>query len=129
MPDARIADATALAELVEAFHSLHETIFAVRDPGSAIEFVGWTVTVTCRLAEGAIGRVADPDTSATAGRSRSVFFPGHGRQDTPVFRLHDIAPDTDLPGPAIVETPFTTIVVDPPARFRRLANGGLAIIP
>ena len=41
-------DVTAL---VEAFHKVHEDIFAIADPGSGIEVVGWTASVKCRLRE------------------------------------------------------------------------------
>lgn len=128
LPEGALEGPEDLAALVEAFHALHEQIFAVRDPGSAVEFVGWTVAVSCRLSEGGIGRVAGASGEAAAAR-RGVFFPGRGRVETPVLRLDALEAGVEGVGPAIIESPFTTVVVDPEARFRRSATGSLILTP
>ena len=70
MNDAHPQDASAKGDLTsrsnddqldalnEAFHAMHERIFAVRDPGSVIEYVGWTATARCGLRAGGPGRLA-----------------------------------------------------------------------
>ena len=54
---AEFTDDGQLAGLAGAFHAMHEQIFAVRDPGSVIEFVGWTATARCRLHASEAGQI------------------------------------------------------------------------
>ena len=72
----RIADETALATLLDDFHEEHERIFAVRDPGNAVECVHWhahiaahpPVVSSSRMLGGALPRCS----RARAGRRSSV---------------------------------------------------------
>ena len=125
----RFDPAQDLPNLVEAFHAMHEEIFAIRDPGSVVEFVGWTATVTCPLRRARLGRVRDTARSEHVVGSRPVFFEGVGFVETPVMTLRSLEPEATLRGPAIIETPFTTMVVDPQATFRLAASGNLVITP
>ena len=65
--------------------------------------------------------------AARADRSRPIYFDGHGMVDTPVLAWAGMAAGAEKEGPAIVESAFTTIVVDPAARFRRTNDGALLI--
>jgi N-methylhydantoinase A len=47
----------------------------------------------------------------------------------PVWRLEAIPVDEPIPGPAVVETVTTTVVIDAGARFSRRASGTLRILP
>ena len=38
-----------VAALAEAFHAVHQDVFAVSDPASPVEVVGWNATVSCRI--------------------------------------------------------------------------------
>jgi N-methylhydantoinase A len=58
-----------------------------------------------------------------------AFFPDAGAVETPIHELGDLVPDQVHAGPAIVETPFTTIVVDPQASFWHSRSGSLIIKP
>jgi N-methylhydantoinase A len=46
-----------------------------------------------------------------------------------VRRFEAMAPDEALAGPAIVESSFTTVVLDPGATARRASSGSLVITP
>lgn len=113
LPGRDVVDATARQRLFEAFHDLHERILAVRDPGSAIEFLNWRARVTVRLPrsekeyDAAPRRVGEPDSV------RPCYFGEIGDVDTPVFKPAQLAPGTRLEGPAIIEEPTTTLVVYP----------------
>lgn len=110
-----------------AFDRVHEQIFTIRDGDSSVELVGVRASVRCRArGEGAFA--LKPEISAERGeRRRSVYFAGVGRIDTPILRWEAIAVDEEFDGPAIIESAFTTVVVDPPARFRRSPGGALLI--
>jgi N-methylhydantoinase A len=56
-----------------------------------------------------------------------VYFHRSGHLETTVVDLDSLAPSAELEGPAIVQSPITTIVVDPGARARRTAAGSIVI--
>jgi N-methylhydantoinase A len=122
------ATAEAIAEFRHAFDRQHKSLFTVDDPRSAVEIVALRASIRCRLTHRGNFRLADIDAPAESGR-RSVSFPGHGRIDTPVRRLDRLAIGEMAAGPAILESPFTTVVIDPAARYVRQASGSLVVFP
>jgi len=124
----RLASAQDLAELIEDFHAVHEEVYAVRDERAVLEIVNLRARVTCPLAGGAadtLAREADGVPSAT----RRVFFSGVGDVDAAICRLESMAPGATIAGPAIVESSFTTIVLNPGASAERSASGSLVVFP
>ena len=69
-----------------------------------------------------------PGKRASAG-SRMAYFPGHGRYATVVRRFEAIAAGERIAGPAIIESSFTTVVVDPGAVAERRPSGSLSLDP
>ena len=107
---------------------MHERLFAVRDEKAGIEIVSWSVAVASRIHAGS------PPRLAAAGRDfreawRFAHFPGLGAVKTRVFRLESLRLGEDVHGPAIVETPFTTMVINPGAIAVRKPSGALSILP
>ena len=130
LPSQRIAGAADLAELIEAFHRAHEEIFAIRDPESLIEFVSWSAKVRCRLrAESARGRLRITGGTGGGSRRRTVYFAQSGFVEAAVERFDTLEPDVIRRGPAIIESPFTTVVIDPDASFRSTDRGALIATP
>jgi N-methylhydantoinase A len=119
-----------VAELVADFHRVHNETFAISDPGSQIEIIAWRARVRCRLLKAEIGtlRTADDDAAHHHDRRRA-YFPGSGWTDIEVIRFERFPPGTSVVGPAIVESSFTTVVLEPGASARRTAGGGLSITP
>lgn len=115
----------AVEALLRDFRVLHDEVFAVRDERSAVEVVGLRARITCPLQERSEGRLH----SEGIGQSsrREVYFSGHGRLSAEVRPLHELRPDEELPGPAIVESPFSTIVIEPGALARRRPGGSLIV--
>ena len=62
-------------------------------------------------------------------RTRSAFFAGMGRIEAPVHALDSLGPATRITGPAIVESPITTVVVDVEDEAERSDRGSLLIRP
>jgi N-methylhydantoinase A len=125
----RFNDEADVSALVEAFHAAHQDIFAINDPGSGIEVVGWTAAVKCRLRESESGSLIAADAATVIDGSRQAYFSGAGFVDTAVRRFETMAVGEILAGPAIVESAFTTVVVDPGATAERRASGSLSIDP
>ena len=125
----RLSGRRELEQLIEAFHKAHETIFSFRDESSPIEFVVWHATARCRLKDANNLRLATAGASDKGGGTRKCYFAREGWVATPHLSFGAIEAGKTIAGPAIVETPFTTIVIDPPARFERTANGSLVVHP
>jgi N-methylhydantoinase A len=58
-----------------------------------------------------------------------VYFSGIGTVNAAILRLEAMAPGAQFAGPAIVESSFTTIVLNPGASAERTPSGSLAIVP
>ncbi|HTB38001.1 MAG TPA: hypothetical protein VK777_12985, partial [Reyranella sp.] len=56
---------------------------------------------------------------ATGERMRSMVFHNTGRVDAPVYYLDALPQGHPVTGPAIIESSFTTIVLDPGSRALR----------
>jgi N-methylhydantoinase A len=102
-----------VAWLQERFDEAHLNLFAVNQPGFPIEIVTWR-------GEGRIIREKPSLTIAGAGSgaaeaivsSREGWFGGEA-VDMDVYRVEDMSALTRLEGPAVIEEPTTTIVLDP----------------
>ena len=130
LPSPRIATPDDLSALVEAFHRKHQDLFAIRDDGAAVELVGWGATVSCRVRGAAQGlQLRNAPGLRPAATSRKAYFSGHGFVDVAVHRFEAIEVGAQIAGPAIVESSFTTVVLQPGATAQRRASGSLAISP
>jgi N-methylhydantoinase A len=121
LPASRVDDPGVLAE---AFHQAHERVYAVRDPGSAVEFVNWKGRIAIRMfpppppaAAAATPHAPAPDST------RACYFTETGRVPTPIFLGARLSAGARIAGPAIIEEPTTTIVVPPTMRAELSASG------
>jgi N-methylhydantoinase A len=114
----------------EGFDRLHEEVFAFRDPGSDVEFVGWRATARSRLRAGGFGRLtAERAVEAHVAAKRAAYFAGVGAVDADVELFELMEAGATVEGPAIIESAFTTVVVDPGATAVRTDRGTLVITP
>jgi N-methylhydantoinase A len=119
-----------LARAREDFDRVHEELFAFRDPGSEVEFVGWRATARARLRDDEGGRLKrDHGFEVEVPSSREAYFSGTGAVMAEVKPFETMTPAGALAGPAIVESPFTTVVIDPGAEAVRRSSGTLVITP
>jgi N-methylhydantoinase A len=107
---------------------LHKQIFAIEDPESAVAFLCWNAKVACRLRETTAVRLAVDSDQFSSG-SRMAYFPDHGALETPVFDFATAGASGKIEGPAIVESPFTTIVVPPGASLEQGTHGNILVYP
>jgi N-methylhydantoinase A len=127
LPGSRFVEASDVDAFRAAFDTMHEQIFTIRDDASAVELVGLRARVRCRARSDGAFRLRAEAGAGQAAAARPVYFDGFGSLDTPVLRWDAIPADRDFAGPALIESPFTTVVIDPPARFRRSSDGALLI--
>jgi N-methylhydantoinase A len=103
-----------VAALVEAFHTVHDRVYAVRDEQSEVECVNWRGRISIRLST-----PAKPACKKISRRKpklwsrRDAYFGPNDLRKTPVFRGSELEPGATITGPAIIEEPTTTIVVYP----------------
>jgi N-methylhydantoinase A len=124
---AEVADVEDLDALKMAFHVAHKTLFEINDPNSEVEFVTWRAHVKCRLKPSATGQLAASIGTETVASRRPVFFSATGWVDAPVARFETMKSGEPLTGPAIVESSYTTVVIDPGAIAERTQGGGLRV--
>jgi len=129
LPIESFAGAADVDRFIAAFHAAHEAVFAIRDEASPVEIVGWTARAACRLAARSDYNLADAGPADALPAVRRAYFSGTGFVDAALHDFGRLAVDETLCGPAIVESPFTTIIIDPGAQARRLATGSLLIEP
>lgn len=127
LPRSRIGDKAALAELVEAFHKLHETRYLVRSPGDVVEFIEWNVMAVGRMEEAEAARPAVPASGSAArvGARPMYFRELGGMKEVPVYAGERLKIDEEVAGPAVIEEPLTTIVLYPRSRARATAQGSI----
>ncbi len=116
-----------LAALVADFHATHRQIFAIDDPGSDIEFVTWRARVNCRLRQSGEQSLDFESRTKRAPTRRRAYFPDIGWIEARVEQFETLPRDGMVKGPAIIESPFTTVVVGPGASAEHSLSGGLIV--
>ncbi|MDA1001283.1 MAG: hydantoinase/oxoprolinase family protein, partial [bacterium] len=125
---ARFKDQKDVDRMRAAFDDAHEEIFAVRDTGSDVEFVGWRAIAHCQLRRGKLGKLGHQKRyEKKIAARRKAYFGGHGLMDTRVVLFEEMKAGAAMRGPAIIESPFTTVVIEPGAKVRRTRSGSLLI--
>jgi N-methylhydantoinase A len=115
--------------LEAAFHRSHEELFSIRDDKSPVEVVNWCATVSAKVRDHANLRMIETDAPwrGAVCRSRQVYFPETGVVSAVVHRFGALQSGATVQGPAMVESPFTTVVLPPRSRATRTAAGSLSI--
>jgi N-methylhydantoinase A len=113
--------------LTDAFHEMHQRIFEISDVASDVEFVTWRAKVSCRLKEATFGSLPREGAFSGGHASRQVYFSETGWKEVRVHRFEAMVAGEPAPGPAIIESSFTTVVVDPQSVAERTPGGGLRV--
>ena len=127
LPVDRFKDKGDVDRLVEAFHEEHQTIFAVNDPGAEIEMLNWNAQVNCRLHYNREAAQPNMVSLKRSKRTRMVGFNPQGRFETAIHPIESMAVGDQVSGPAIIESSFTSVVIDPGAIAELLSDGGVMV--
>ena len=120
-------DASDVVKLVRAFHKQHEKLFAVIDADADVELLNWHARVSCRLHTIQPHQAEERTDSASAQRTRKVQFSTEGEVDAAIIPVEALKIGGKVAGPAIIESNFTSVVIDPGAIAERLSDGGLLV--
>jgi N-methylhydantoinase A len=124
----RLLAPDGVAQLEQDFHRTHKNIFAFSDPDSSVEVIAWRSAVRCPAGGHAELRLTRFD-SEPSSTQRRAYFPSDGWVEVPVLRFERLADEDWQVGPAIIETPFSSIVIDRASTFSRTESGNLVVRP
>jgi N-methylhydantoinase A len=99
----------ALDRIAARFHERHEALYAYSAPGQEVVIVNARAAVVGTLPELRAEPAAADSQALAAPTRRRVYLGGWG--DVPVYRLEGLPPGLSLKGPAIFESPTTTVLV------------------
>lgn len=122
-----IASDRGVADFIADFHRTHEDLFSFSDPSSAVEIISWTAEVACRFGEREGLRFSTAAADAPQRQPRRAYFKSTGWTEVPALQFATLPVGEAVSGPAIVESSFTTVVVDPGATATRHASGSLSV--
>ena len=127
--EGRLDTAAQVAGLEADFHAAHEELFAVRDADAPVELVTWRAHVRCSLRRRGLANARPEPSNRVVPERRQAYFPALGWTTVPV-RAHDaLRVGERLPGPLIIESPVTTVVLDERAAVELSPLGSLLVDP
>ena len=122
--------ATSMEAVAERFHKTHRDVFAIDDPHSAIELVSWWARASADTRGGTpFGRLHETSGTTLESTTRRVYLPTEANVDADVIPWATLESGEPRNGPAIVESPFTTVVLDSASSFEKTTSGNLVIHP
>ena len=129
LPSGQMDTQEDLEMFVCDFHKAHRSLFTFDDPGSPIDIIGWTAEAVCSFGDGKALELSQASLTSEASSPlmRRAWFSGQGWDEVPVFAWNTLKSDLPISGPAIVESPLTTVVVDPGSVARLRPSGSLSI--
>ena len=129
LPASRLRDQADVDALVEAFHDVHERVFAVREPGQYLECLTWKARATAQLAKAAVvPRAHAADASSEPAEVAPAHFRELGHLDVPRFDGERLPAGAEIEGPAVIREPTTTVVVHPGSRAHVTEAGNYLIV-
>jgi N-methylhydantoinase A len=115
--------------LAAAFHERHRQTYGHASPGEPVQIVNLRVAAVGRTAGAdGLGRVpAEERAPAASPGARPVYFRETGLTPCPVVPRAALGPGDARPGPLVVESMDTTVVVPPGWRLAAAAHGALLL--
>lgn len=130
LAEPRIADAAALAAVLDDFHALHEKRYFVRSAGDPVEFVEWNVQAVGRLPSPPVvwpGNGAKNVSEALTAKRRAFLRECGGPVDISVYDGARLPAGGEVEGPAVIEMPLTALVLYPDTSARMSDAGNLLV--
>ena len=110
-------DRQALLDLAAEFEEAYGKTYGVRVPGSEVEVVTWSVTVSSELPQVQTAELSNPQRVRPPSATRRVWEPALSQwRDFEIHSRFEILPGEQILGPALLTENETTIVV--PAGWR-----------
>jgi N-methylhydantoinase A len=133
IPTAETYSADDLATIVSTFHAEHHSQFTYSLEDVPVEFLHWrlaAIAVSPRVPRPSGDVAADPQAAGEQAKigERPAYFPEFGeRVDTPVYSTPKLLIGATVSGQAIIESPTTTLVINPGDTLEVLEGGRMLI--
>jgi N-methylhydantoinase A len=127
LPGSELRTAADVRAFEDAFHVAHERLFAIKEPGAAVEVIGWRARPHWRLGGNGGQRMKAREERTERPATRRIWDREGGWIEARLIGFESAAPEATVAGPAIVESSFTTVVVDRGATARKTSGGSLLI--
>jgi N-methylhydantoinase A len=115
-----------VSAILRSFHALHERAYGFSSPNDPCELVTFRVAATVVIDKPVVAsQVGAPDGAAPA--ARHVYMPGVGMTDARVYRRHNLAAGTRIPGPAVIHQSDATTLIPSYATATMDSNANLLI--
>ena len=122
LPNISQSDDRVMSEWAESFHRRYEELYSYSQFDQEIRLVTLRVSVLGRLPRTAPPERLGGESLSGAGKgSRRVYLGSW--QEVPIYDGTRLAAGTEIAGPAIVESDFTTLLVEPETAPRSTAVG------
>lgn len=125
VPEMRGDGLPPAAELARLFYATHERSYGHHNVAAPIEIVNLRVSGIGRLPDIGAPQFARR-AAVSAQRTRPVWFSGEGPVESRVYWRPDLAPGTEIDGPAIVEQLDATTTIPPV--YRAVVDAGLNLV-
>ncbi len=117
----------ALDRLIEGFHHRHEQVYGHAGPGEPVEIVNLRLKARGLVGKVEYGRNDGPAEEQPLKGLRRVHFAGLGWMPSEVFERARLPSGHCLKGPAVIESPESTVVVPPEWQGRVDGFGNLIL--
>jgi N-methylhydantoinase A/oxoprolinase/acetone carboxylase beta subunit len=122
------ADGFALDELVESFHSLHETQHGHAARDGSVEVVSYRLRARIKTNKIPLqGNAEAPGTANKTASSRDIQFQSGPKVNTPIRHRLDLERDAVCQGPTVI-VQFDTTTIIPPGWAARIDKSGNLIV-
>ncbi len=111
LPDPTQPDATFVNQLTANFHRRYEELYSYNQQEQEVRLVTLRVAAVGKLPRVAQSGEHGEGSAAAPVGSRSVYLSEW--QEAPIYAADGLPAGAEIPGPAIVESEFTTILVSP----------------
>lgn len=120
-----VINAATVEQVFTAFATVHEERYGYAIDGEVIELVSFKVTAIGKRPSVELDRV-DAGQGRPTGK-RAVYFRGSGWIEAQVVHRGNLAPDTEISGPAVLEEAGSTTLVGPGMTLRVAPAGTLHV--
>jgi N-methylhydantoinase A len=133
IPSAEKYSADDLKTIVDTFHAEHDSQFTYSLEDVPVEFLHWrlaAIAVSPRVPRPESEVASDPEQAGADAKigERDAYFPEFGEKvPTPVYSTTKLPNGARITGQAIVESPTTTLVINPGDVLEVLEGGRLLI--
>ena len=125
LPDSNMPDAAFLAQLTANFHRRYQELYSYNQQDQEVRLVTLRVTAVGKLPRIDQLDRTDSEAATAPNGTRQVYLGGW--REAPTYASDSLPAGTEIAGPAILESDFTTILVRPGDSATVDAMGGVAL--